>query len=66
MASGPFESRADPGLLVGAADLRRGYFSAKMYAKTKEFGIGRGAPGVLPRSANGIDGDTPKDAFSPS
>ena len=35
---------ADPGFPVGGGvDLRRGCFSAKMYAKTKEFGaIGRG------------------------
>ena len=58
----PTHSVADPGFPVGGGhalvwggmDLRRGHFSVKMYAKTKELGpIGGGhAPGMPPRSAN--------------
>ena len=49
---------ADPGFPVGGGgvDLRRGCFSAKMYAKTKELGpVGGRAPGTPPRSANGYE-----------
>ena len=54
------KSVADPGFPVGGrapvsggVDLRRGHFSVKMYAKTKELGpIGGHVPGTPPRSAN--------------
>ena len=63
MAASIFHTRASGGSRIcrgGGVDLRRGYFSVKMYAKTKEFSSfgGRRAVSLLFITANFIRENT--------